>query len=450
MKLLDNPYTIGRPIVDPAGFVGREELLEAVRAALLVDGHKGVGIRGGRRMGRSSILHQLRARMAAVPELRPVYVDLRSRLRAPIEVMVPHLAQAVARGLHIGAPRLLGPADIAFREAWLPEKIDALDGAKLVLLLDSFEGLVEPSRAAAAASFYRYIGGLLGRVQNLRVIASFGHQVTGVGSDVVAGFQVFDVPPLELEDVQALMLRSHKQGTLRWEPRAGMAVWALTRGHPELTQLLCSEVWEELNYYDPSSVPEVTVSEVHSAANKAVESAAPIVDRLWSSFEPASRVVLAALASQPSEEVSLGELWRALGESGVHELGPRIEAVPRELEARGVLERVAGDDGDRLRIRYPLLHKALARHRPLRRVQAELDRVEPEADAYYRDALDLTKDPERRGSDAIVARLRSALELNPNHAKAMALLADILLKDGEEDEAVRLLERLYEIQPDAA
>ena len=42
------------------------------------------------------------------------------------------------------------------------------------------------------------------------------------------------------------------------------------------------------------------------------------------------------------------------------------------------------------------------------------------------------------------------MTLNPNHVRANQLLADILLAQGQADEARQLLERLYEYQPAAA
>jgi len=49
-----------------------------------------------------------------------------------------------------------------------------------------------------------------------------------------------------------------------------------------------------------------------------------------------------------------------------------------------------------------------------------------------------------------VALLRQAIALNPNHVGTNQLLADILLAQGEMDEAVQMLERFYEYQPAAA
>ena len=72
-----NPYTASRPIVDPEGFFGREDLLSNILNTVHTN-H--VMIHGERRIGKTSLLHQIQRRLSQLddPDYRliPLYVDL--------------------------------------------------------------------------------------------------------------------------------------------------------------------------------------------------------------------------------------------------------------------------------------------------------------------------------------------------------------------------------------
>ena len=77
------------------------------------------------------------------------------------------------------------------------------------------------------------------------------------------------------------------------------------------------------------------------------------------------------------------------------------------------------------RFRVELLRQWLTQNKPLRRVQDELDRVEPVAENLYNAANSYYRTKKRLNQ--AVPLLEQAVELNPNHIKANQLLADILL-----------------------
>jgi tetratricopeptide (TPR) repeat protein len=76
-----------------------------------------------------------------------------------------------------------------------------------------------------------------------------------------------------------------------------------------------------------------------------------------------------------------------------------------------------------------------------------LDHFDPAADTLYKAGQELYRN---RYWAVAVGPLRQAIGLNPHHLGANLLLADILLKDKNANEACEILEKLYTVRPSAA
>ncbi len=68
MTLARNPYIAGNPVGDSAAFVGRDDVLRQVLRVLRHDRQNAIVLYGQRRIGKTSILQQL---MARLPEEGP-------------------------------------------------------------------------------------------------------------------------------------------------------------------------------------------------------------------------------------------------------------------------------------------------------------------------------------------------------------------------------------------
>jgi tetratricopeptide (TPR) repeat protein len=236
---------------------------------------------------------------------------------------------------------------------------------------------------------------------------------------------------------------SKANDTLRWPDDAVERVWQLTRGHPFLTQQLCSHVWERAYDEEPNELPSVTPADVDAAVPDALEASRNTLEWLWDGLPPAERVVASALAEAGPGPITQEELERLLHESGVRVVIRELQNAPQMLQDWDLIG--PADSGYRFRVE--LLRRWIAEHKPLRRVQEELDRIEPVAENLYRAGLGFFRSGQL---DQAIDQLRQAIGLNPNHAGANQLLADILLARKQPGEARQLLERLYEYQPAAA
>ena len=139
---------------------------------------------------------------------------------------------------------------------------------------------------------------------------------------------------------------------------------------------------------------------------------------------------------QPGGKREPGESWEDC-------LIRELREAPRLLQDWDLIEPVA----EGYRFRVEILRQWVARNKPLRRTQSELDYIEPAAENLYRAARNLYQAGQLEQS---VGLLRQALSINPNHARASELLADILLSQGTLQEARTILELLFEQQPGAA
>jgi len=80
----------------------------------------------------------------------------------------------------------------------------------------------------------------------------------------------------------------------------------------------------------------------------------------------------------------------------------------------------------------------------LSRVRDEMDRILPAAENLFQAAYSIYQGGQLDDAEPL---LRQAVRLNPNHIKANQHLAEILLAKGDMDEALKILEILYEYNP---
>jgi len=448
MAIPVNPYVAGNPVGDSPAFVGRADVLREVLRTLRRPQDNAIVLYGQRRIGKTSILQHLAAWLSRKGPYRLVYFDLQDKAAWPLGRVLQDLARMVAGTLGQPDPDLGSDPETAFRQEWLPAVLDSLpDGYSLVLLFDEFDVLADSKAEQAAAAFFPYLRGLLTsdprRLQFIFVIGRNVGDLDNIALSLFKGTSTQRVSLLNREDTTELVRLSEANHTLRWPDEAVERVWQLTCGHPFLTQALCFRVWERTYDEERDKPLTVTLAAVDAAVPGALEASRNALEWLWGGLPPAERVVASALAEAGPGSIAQERLERLLHESGVRVVIRELQSAPQLLQDWDLIEPT--DSGYRFRVE--LLRRWIAEHKPLRRVQEELDRIEPVAENLYRAALGLYQGGQL---EQTVALLRQAVVLNPNHVRANQLLADILLVQGQPGEARQLLERLYEYQPAAA
>jgi len=466
MTTLFNPYVAGNPVGGSPAFVGRADVLREVLRILRRPQDNAIVLYGQRRVGKTSILQHLAAQLPSEGDYYPVYFDLQDKANWPLSRLLQDLAQTIARALsplgtgHEPKPDLEPNPEVAFREDWLPATLNDLPaGHSLVLLFDEFDTPVEhplqgdnPQARQAAAAFFPYLRGPLTsdpeRLQSVFVIGRNADDLDTIALSLFKGTPYLRVSLLGRQAATDLVHLSQDNGTLHWLDGAVERVWELTHGHPFLTQQLCSHVWEQA--YDvgeglsaPPELPIVLPEDVDAAVPHALEPSRNTLEWLWDGLGPAERVVASALAGAGTTPITGGQLEHLLRESGVRVAIRELQNAPQLLQDWDILEPADGG----YHFRVELLRRWIAEHKPLHRVQDELDRIDPVAESLYRAAVGFYQGGQL---DRAADPLRQAIELNPNHVGANQLLADVQLAQGRPNQAVQLLERLYQYQPAAA
>jgi tetratricopeptide (TPR) repeat protein len=376
---------------------------------------------------------------------------LQDKASLSLDAVLMELARRISLALEL-TPFGKWPAEPAFREyfkqVYIPKIFDALpDGHSIVLLFDEFDVLDSPESNLAAVELFPYLRDMLAynpaKLQFVFVIGRNLDDLTNRALPLLKGLSVHRVSLLRKADTNALIRLSENGETLFWTDEAIEKVWEWTNGHPYLTQQLCWVTWESAYEDDPETAPTITPDDVDAAVEDTLEYSLAALEWLWDGLGPAERVVASALAQAGPGSISLEELETVLRDSGVRVLIGELQNAPETLEKWDLLEKNIGS----YRFRVELLRRWLLMRKPLSQVQDELDRIQPVAENLFQAANGLYSGGNFRSAADL---LRQALGINPNHFKASRLLAEILIANGEYEEAIHVLRNLCDFQPNIA
>ncbi len=441
-----NPYVAGNPVGGEEAFVGRADVLAETLRMLRQPSASALVLYGQRRIGKTSVLLELAARLPESGPYLPVYFDLQDKAALPLSQVLGQLADKVrdrVSGLDEDDGAL---APDAFRDRFLATALERFDaGTSLVFLFDEFDVLDNPSDSTAGADLFPFLRDLLTfRPERLRFVFVIGRRTEDLSNmtlSLVKAMRAVHVSLLAQGDIDELVRLAERNGTLRWSEEAVGDVYNLVGGHPYLTQQLCQEIWENA---DPTDGPvEVASTDVTGAIESTLRSATGAMEWLWGGLGPAEQFVAAVLAEAGPEPIVEEEIHRRLQENGVRILIGELRDAPRVLREWDLIERFEGG----FRFRVELLRRWIARHKPIDRVRRELDHVKPIADNLFQAAYLFYQSNE---FDQAVPLLHQVISLNPNHIRGQELLVEILLAQGQRAEARDLLETLHKYQPAVA
>jgi WD40 repeat protein/tetratricopeptide (TPR) repeat protein len=450
-----NPYVAGRAISSARGFWGRADVFRVVQEELSHPDRNAVVLFGQRRIGKTSILLNLRSRLPSPPFVS-VYFDLMDRARQPLNEVLFEIARAIAQELNMAPP---ARADFerdptTFRQHFLASVYDVLGaGRRLMLLFDEFDVLdlqqEHLPENSAARAFFPYLRETMTREPRLGFVVVVGRKSGELSTDFKSTFKAaryVRVSVLDDFDARELILTAQRDGSLRYGDRAIERILSLTAGHPYFTQLMCQLVFERAySMHDAQAgAPAVTVEGVDATVPQALEAGENIFEWIWDGLPPAERVIFSAIASNTAEGAVVTEerLLATLQDSGVRILVRELELAPRTLIEWGMLKEVSGGYA----FFIELMRRWVATRKPMNKVKDELDRINPLADTLFQGANGYY----RRGDyDDAIPQLRQALSVNPNHLKARLLLGEVYREQGKLDDMVRELAEAYRIDPDA-
>ncbi|UCC65225.1 MAG: SUMF1/EgtB/PvdO family nonheme iron enzyme, partial [Anaerolineae bacterium] len=453
-----NPYIAGSALDGPEGFVGREDILRLVKTELRSPHQNAVVLFGQRRIGKTSILLQLRRRL---PEsgFVPIYLDLMDRARQPLGAVLAELADNVALelGLEPPEPDRFDDGGNFFRQGFLPIVYEALggdeDARRLVFLFDEFDVLdmaagQELPETAAARVFFPYLRELMSREKRLGFVIVVGRKTEELSTDFRAAFRAARyqrVSVLKEDRARALIRRAEEEGTLRYTAPAVIRILELTAGHPYFTQLTCFLLFNYVWAADVEEVPQVNKADVDAIVPQVLEAGNNAFEWVWDGLPPAERIIFSAIAEGTDEGRVLDkdQVVEVLQQHGIRIFIRELELAPRTLVEWEMLRQVNGG----YRFFIELMRRWVAKNKPMTRVREELDRVDVVADGFFQ----LGKTFYRQDNfEEAIELLREALTANPNHFEARRLLGTCLREQGDLAAAIREFEWAYEYDAQAS
>ena len=275
-----DPYIVGVPLSRQQElFVGRREVSAHIEALLRHELHPPLLLYGQRRMGKTSLLYNLRRLLPQ--RIIPLYVDL----QGPVALASDHagflhaLARAMVKSAAeqaLSLPALPLPAlannPFTIFDQWLDEieAITATQGRPTILLtLDEFEALDDAINAKRLGE-QAILGTLRHIIQhrtNFKLLLAGSHTLDEFRrwSHYLINAQVLHLSYLQPAEARQLIEQPVKEFALVYDIAASQRVLDLTRGHPYLVQLLCSEIISLKNEQAPKQRRLAILEDVEAA-----------------------------------------------------------------------------------------------------------------------------------------------------------------------------------------
>jgi len=347
---IENPYIIGVPLTNQQKiFVGRTDIGNRIGNLLLEQQRPPLLLYGQRRMGKTSLLNNLGRLLPST--IVPLVVDLQGPVSSAKDItgFLYNIAKSIATSGHtireiviqsLTRDALIIDPFTIFNE-WLDEVERSLGEDTALLVLDEFEALdiaIQRGRydAEDVFSMLRHI---IQHRTKFKVLFAGSHTLAEYHrwASYLINVQTIHISYLQEDEARQLIERPVSDFTLRYAADASQRVIDLTRGHPFLVQLLCSELIALKNEQELSMRRLATLADVEAAVPEALAHGSMFfADIEHNQVNEAGRTILRNLAVH--------------GEGGVSSRGQLAQVCPdaldetiRLLQQRELIESV--EDG---------------------------------------------------------------------------------------------------------
>jgi len=360
-------------------FFGREqELAELIRN---VDSGNHVGIFGLRKVGKTSLLLQLKETRredlvvhvdlqnipAGIKDCAYVYWEIANQLEAELQKKYPQAAESVRfrlggkyRSFAEIPNREMVAADFDSDLRFIHASISSFPGVaavKVLLLLDEIEKMLPISDKSEGfkgyVDFFGYLRGVSQQTGFLVSVVAAANpaiceepQWEGRDNPVFKFYQEIFLPPFEKNECDEMIEKLGKGMGIAYNPSSLQKIYEETGGHPFVARQLCSRIASKFQErplaVDDAKVDEAAKEFLFQDASTFQE----ILERLERDF-PEEKDVLLFIAEGLNTEKELSSLFKS-----------RVEDSLRHLVGYQLLER----DGDKYRIKMGLLLKWIQRH----------------------------------------------------------------------------------------
>ena len=368
-RLIENPYIFGVPLTSEQEiFVGRADIVTRIEQLLLDHQRPPVLLYGQRRMGKTSLLHNLKRLLSS--RIVPLFVDGEALEGAKdyaelLSSLARHMARsAQLQGLHFPDLPYQRLVDSPFRHfnTWLDTVENTLtqQGNRIALLaLDEFEALAAVTHKGNfdEADVLRLLRHIVQHRTTFKLLLAGSHTLDDLGewAGHLINTQLVRISYLEPEEAKALITQPKKGFPLNYEPETVNRILALTRGHPYLVQLLCYELVNLKNNQPVSKRKTVVYEDVAEAIFAAMHRGSLFFAEIeQGQIEETERALLDYIARQPfSSGLDLDILQRQFGPPAI------LDRALSSLAQRQLIEKV----NENYRFQVELIHRWFAGQR---------------------------------------------------------------------------------------
>ena len=443
-----NPYII-TPLTSGVGFYGRDDILRFVHNVLASPYQNVIVLYGQRRIGKTSLLHQLITPRHVPPGFQPVYFDLQGRAEQRLSQVLYGMVREIARSLGVPPPQReqFGDDGEYFQTRFLPYVFDHLGQQRLLLLVDEFDVIGEERwiREAAVETLFPYLQNLIMDEHRLAFVFVVGRRIDELPSRIKATFKSAQFKRISLlaRDDAVQLITKPPRDLLEYEPSAIERILSFTAGHPYFTQLICYELFDRCQRRGES---RVSAADVDAALEGAMELGMGGLAWFWDEFPPAGRFILSAVAHVTDESgvASQKQIQEILQRHGVRLQGIELANAPDVLVEWEILQR-EGRESYRFVVEF--LRQWIIRKHSLEGAKQELEMASPRAIYLYEAARRAHRDDDL---PAAIEDYRRALAANPNHARAQLGLAQALYEQGDLAEAITEFEKAHRLDEASA
>ena len=453
-----NPYIIGRPIYEKELFFGREILFNYI-GSNLNNGAKAILLQGQRRIGKSSVLHQISNGVKG-DNFVFVYFDLQDKANLTLAEVLEKLAIEIIRNLELKPDNIKPPlkTDLEantkiFSQKFLPQVFQNLGDKNLVLLLDEFDVLSNYNPASAIEHFFPYLKSIISNHQQLFIIPVVGRRINDM-ENLLNLFREAPNQEIGLLDKKSAtqLIKEPAERVLEYGEDAIAGILELSAGHPYFTQVICFQIFQQAEAEDNWQVKSADVDNI--IVDRAIESAEggltwfrdglPIPERvIFSAVAEAQRIA----AMKPTQVVK--DPLTLLKEYGVIPTESLFQGADRLVEW-DFLDLVkssdlAWDKVPRYKVKIELVRRWLLKRYSVRGEIQELENLSSEANRIYKLATDLQQ--ELVPPTSVIGLYEQVLKINPNHFKALFDLAKTYLKAEDFSKAAEFYQRGYKVNP---
>ena len=295
-----NPYLFGKPIYKIENLFGRDEIFQRIKDNIIKDNIKITLLHVQRRIGKTSLITCLPQYFTEEENgVKFVTFSFQGYKDKSIPEILNYLADEIASTID-GLPKQeLKEAGSSYRFfKLLSQRIieQYLSGKKLVLLLDEFD-VLEEDKITTNGNGKELFDGLEKAVkeqEKLFAILVFGRPLKDM--DYLEAFlQKEGQKPIEVglldEDSTKKLIVDPAKAILEYEESAIDRIWKLSAGHPYLTQLLCSNIF---NYCKEKKI--VQNGDVDSILSKAMEEGEAVLQGFLDTLDDNGKLFFSAVA----------------------------------------------------------------------------------------------------------------------------------------------------------